>query len=182
MVVVAFAAVILLGTGLLSLPVATAGPERASLIEALFPSTSAVCVAGPIVVDTPGYWSAFGHGVILGLIQMGGFGIMTAASVLGRRGQPSEVLIQLPRSELDRLVASLQWLDGERMWGCIATTSGRVFADPVVLMDLAATPVELLAGVEFVPDDLGPPSNDLLDPFHPDHACVVLAQLRFASS
>ncbi len=82
-VVVAFAAAILLGTFLLSLPAATTGPGRATLLEALFTSTSAVCVTGLIVVDTPGYWSAFGHGVILGLIQLGGFGIMTAASVLG---------------------------------------------------------------------------------------------------
>jgi potassium uptake TrkH family protein len=82
-VVFGFAVVIALGAVLLSLPVATAGPQRATLLEALFTSTSAVCVTGLIVVDTPVYWSPFGHGVILGLIQLGGFGIMTAASVLG---------------------------------------------------------------------------------------------------
>lgn len=82
-VVFGFAVVIALGTVLLSLPIATAGPQRATLLEALFTSTSAVCVTGLIVVDTPVYWSPFGHGVILGLIQLGGFGIMTAASVLG---------------------------------------------------------------------------------------------------
>lgn len=82
-VVVGFAGVIALGTVLLSLPAATAAPGRASLLEALFTATSAVCVTGLIVVDTPTYWSPFGHGVILGMIQLGGFGIMTAASVLG---------------------------------------------------------------------------------------------------
>lgn len=82
-VVGGFVVVIGLGTLLLSLPAATVGPGRASLLEALFTSTSAVCVTGLIVVDTPTYWSGFGHGVILTLIQLGGFGIMTAASVLG---------------------------------------------------------------------------------------------------
>ena len=52
-------------------------------MEALFTSTSAVCVTGLTVVDTPTYWSGFGQAVILGLIQVGGFGIMTLASLLG---------------------------------------------------------------------------------------------------
>ena len=53
------------------------------MIVALFTSTSAVCVTGLVVVDTPSYWSTFGEGVILALIQVGGFGIMTLASLLG---------------------------------------------------------------------------------------------------
>src|SRR5690606_23334485 len=43
----------------------------------------AVCVTGLAVVDTPSYWSPFGEGVILALIQVGGFGIMTLASLVG---------------------------------------------------------------------------------------------------
>lgn len=77
-----FALVILVGTALLSLPAATAGPGAAPPLTALFTSTSAVCVTGLIVVDTPVYWSTFGQWVILGLIQIGGFGIMTLATVL----------------------------------------------------------------------------------------------------
>ena len=79
----AFAAGIAIGAILLALPVSRAGPGRASVLEAVFTSTSAVCVTGLIVVDTPVYWSAFGEVVILGLIQVGGFGIMTLASLLG---------------------------------------------------------------------------------------------------
>ena len=60
-----------------------AGPGGASLMQALFTSTSAVCVTGLTVVDTGTYWSGFGQAVILGLIQIGGFGIMTLASLLG---------------------------------------------------------------------------------------------------
>jgi potassium uptake TrkH family protein len=52
------------------------------LLEALFTSTSAVCVTGLVVVDTPVFWSGFGQAVILLLIQVGGFGIMTLASLL----------------------------------------------------------------------------------------------------
>ncbi len=79
-VVSGFASAVAVGTGLLMLPVAKAGPGGAGLVEALFTSTSAVCVTGLVVVDTPGYWTGFGQAVILGLIQVGGFGIMTFAS------------------------------------------------------------------------------------------------------
>jgi potassium uptake TrkH family protein len=72
-----------MGTVLLALPVARAGPGGASFLEALFTSTSAVCVTGLAIVDTPSYWSGFGEAVILALIQVGGFGIMTLASLLG---------------------------------------------------------------------------------------------------
>jgi trk system potassium uptake protein TrkH len=78
-----FAGAISIGTLLLLLPVAKAGPGGASVLEALFTATSAVCVTGLIVVDTPTYWSPFGQGVILGLIQLGGLGILVSASLLG---------------------------------------------------------------------------------------------------
>jgi trk system potassium uptake protein TrkH len=82
LIVIAFAGAILAGTVLLLLPFATEEGGRASFVTALFTSTSAVCVTGLIVVDTPTYWSGYGEGVILGLIQAGGLGIMTLASVL----------------------------------------------------------------------------------------------------
>ncbi|WP_199522106.1 TrkH family potassium uptake protein [Geodermatophilus marinus] len=78
----AFAGAVAVGTGLLSLPVATAGPGRASLLDALFTATSAVCVTGLVTVDTGTYWSAAGQVVVLLLIQVGGLGIMTLASLL----------------------------------------------------------------------------------------------------
>lgn len=81
-VVAAFAVAIAVGTAMLSLPVAKAGPGSATLLEALFTATSAVCVTGLVVVDTPTYWSAAGEAMIAGLIQMGGFGIMTMATLL----------------------------------------------------------------------------------------------------
>jgi trk system potassium uptake protein TrkH len=65
------------------LPFARSGPGGAPLLTALFTATSAVCVTGLIVVDTPTYWSGFGQFVILLLFQIGGFGIMTGATLLG---------------------------------------------------------------------------------------------------
>jgi trk system potassium uptake protein len=79
----AFAVAVAVGTGLLMLPIAREGPGSAPLLTALFTATSAVCVTGLIVVDTPVYWSGFGQVVILAMIQVGGFGIMTLASLVG---------------------------------------------------------------------------------------------------
>jgi trk system potassium uptake protein len=77
-----FATAITIGTGLLSLPLSTSSGVRADLLEALFTATSAVCVTGLVTVDTGTYWSGFGQGVILLLIQAGGLGIMTLASLV----------------------------------------------------------------------------------------------------
>ncbi len=82
LVVAAFAAAILVGTLLLLLPVARVGDEGASFLTALFTATSAVCVTGLVVVDTPTYWSPTGQVVIMALIQVGGFGIMALTSLL----------------------------------------------------------------------------------------------------
>lgn len=78
-----FLAVILLGTALLMLPAARAGAGSAPFITALFTATSAVSITGLAVVDTATYWSGFGRGVILVLFQLGGFGIMSGATLLG---------------------------------------------------------------------------------------------------
>jgi trk system potassium uptake protein TrkH len=83
LVVLAFLIGVGVGTALLALPAARTGPGRASMLEAVFTATSALCVTGLSVVDTPTHWSGFGEAVILGLIQVGGFGIMTLASLLG---------------------------------------------------------------------------------------------------
>lgn len=82
LVVAAFALGIGVGTALLALPIARAGPGGASGLEAVFTATSAICVTGLAIVDTPTHWSGFGEAVILALIQIGGFGIMTLASLL----------------------------------------------------------------------------------------------------
>ena len=80
--VTAFLTADLIGTLLLMLPVSRAGEGSAPFVTALFTATSAVCVTGLTVVDTATYWSHTGQAVILGLIQVGGFGIMTLASLV----------------------------------------------------------------------------------------------------
>ncbi|HEX8079976.1 MAG TPA: potassium transporter TrkG [Jatrophihabitans sp.] len=82
-IILAITGVTAVGTALLALPVAAAGPERASFWEALFTAASAVCVTGHLIVNTATYWSPFGHVVILVLFQIGGFGVMTMATLLG---------------------------------------------------------------------------------------------------
>ena len=77
-----FAVVILIGTLLLMLPFATNSGQSASFWDALFTSTSAVCVTGLIVQDTAVYWSGFGQAVILLLIQVGGMGVVTVAAAI----------------------------------------------------------------------------------------------------
>ncbi len=62
-------------------PAATRSGTGTNAIDALFTSTSAVCVTGKVVVDTVLHWSPFGQAVILVLIQAGGFGFMTSATL-----------------------------------------------------------------------------------------------------
>ncbi|MFC7734038.1 TrkH family potassium uptake protein [Actinomadura keratinilytica] len=80
-VVTGFGFAVAVGTLLLSLPAATEGDAPTRFLDALFTATSAVCVTGLVTVDTSAHWSLFGELVILGLIQAGGLGIMTLATV-----------------------------------------------------------------------------------------------------
>ena len=77
-----FTGVILLGGILLALPVSSAAGKFTNFIDALFTATSAVCVTGLIVVNTATHWSLFGKIVICLLIQIGGLGYMTMATLL----------------------------------------------------------------------------------------------------
>ncbi|MEO1445435.1 MAG: potassium transporter TrkG, partial [Cyanobacteria bacterium J06635_11] len=86
---IGFLALITVGTILLMLPISLASGEWNSPLTAFFTATSAVCVTGLIVVDTGTYFSSFGQGVVLTLIQLGGLGYMSATTLLllliGRR-------------------------------------------------------------------------------------------------
>jgi trk system potassium uptake protein TrkH len=82
LIALAFAAAIVVGTLVLWLPISSSDPGSAPFLTALFTSTSAVCVTGLVVVDTPTYWTEFGQAAIMLLIQVGGFGIMSLTSLL----------------------------------------------------------------------------------------------------
>jgi trk system potassium uptake protein TrkH len=75
-VALSFLATILLGTILLTFPSATQDGQGTTFVDALFTATSATCVTGLIVQDTPAYFTTFGQLIILTLIQLGGLGIM----------------------------------------------------------------------------------------------------------
>lgn len=101
----AFAAAIAVGTVLLWLPVARTDGTRPEFVDALFTATSSVCVTGLASVDTGTYWSTYGLVVILLLVQVGGLGIMTLASlvaiVLSRRlGFRAQLLAQAETNSL----------------------------------------------------------------------------------
>ena len=78
-IIIGFAGVILLGGLILMLPISSQGRVWTSFGDALFTATSAVCVTGLVVQDTATYWSAFGQGIILVMIQIGGIGVIAVA-------------------------------------------------------------------------------------------------------
>lgn len=89
MISASFAVVIAIGTLLLWLPISSKARVFTPLLDCLFTAASATCVTGLVVYDTYTHWSAFGHGVLLMLIQIGGLGLVTFTSffnlVVGRK-------------------------------------------------------------------------------------------------
>jgi len=81
-IALAFAALILLGACLLSLPAASRNGVSCGFRPALFTATSATCVTGLSLFDTWSQWSGFGQVVILALIEIGGLGFMSAATLI----------------------------------------------------------------------------------------------------
>lgn len=102
-----FAVIILVGTLLLSLPMAARSGESAGLFNAFFTATSATCVTGLVTVDTATTWSLFGQAVILLMIQLGGLGFMTVITLISlaahRRIGLSERLIIMSTLNLNDL-------------------------------------------------------------------------------
>ena len=78
-IIFGFLLVIFMGSFLLMLPISTKTGECTPFLDALFTSTSAVCVTGLVIHDTATYWSNFGQSVIILLIQIGGLGVITVA-------------------------------------------------------------------------------------------------------
>lgn len=84
-----FLAVILIGGTILTLPISSANGEYTNFLDALFTSTSAVCVTGLVTLDTGTHWSMFGQTIIMLLIEIGGLGFMSfttlIAIILGKK-------------------------------------------------------------------------------------------------
>lgn len=94
---IGFAIVILIGAILLSLPIASKSGVSTPFIDCIFTSTSAVCVTGLTTLNTAEYWTYFGKTVIICLIQIGGLGFMSFATllalILGKRITLKERLV-----------------------------------------------------------------------------------------
>jgi len=92
-----FAIVILIGAILLSLPISSQSGKITPFIDCIFTSTSAVCVTGLVTLDTGTYWTYFGKTVIMLLIETGGLGFMSVATLvffaLGKRISLKERLV-----------------------------------------------------------------------------------------
>ncbi len=94
-----YAVAIVLGSALLLLPAATAPGKRTTLLEASFTAVSALCITGLTTVDTATHWTATGQFIIMALIQVGGFGIMSLATIValvatGRIGLQGSLIAQ----------------------------------------------------------------------------------------
>lgn len=112
-----FASIILCGTLLLMLPAASQNGESCSFEDALFTATSATCVTGLVPFDTGSSWTTFGHIVILMMIEVGGLGFMSLASMvvlLLRRkvGLKQRMLMAqaLSLNEMDSVVKLQKWV------------------------------------------------------------------------
>ncbi len=81
-IIAGFLGAILIGTLLLVLPFSAKSGQWTAFDDALFTSTSAVCVTGLVVQDTATYWSGFGQVIILILIQIGGLGVISVAAFI----------------------------------------------------------------------------------------------------
>ena len=81
-IVLVFLALILTGAFLLMLPISSKSHTVTPFIDTLFTATSATCITGLVVYDTFVHWSIFGQLVILSLIQIGGLGFMTIATLI----------------------------------------------------------------------------------------------------
>ena len=134
-IILGFAGVILFGTLLLMLPVSSQSGQPTSIIDALFTSTSAVCVTGLIVFDTATYWSVFGQAVIIILIQIGGMGVITVASSIAMLSGKKITLMQ--RSTIQEALAAPKVGGIVRLTGFIIKTTliteiaGAVLMSPV---------------------------------------------------
>lgn len=122
-----FAAVILIGAGLLMLPLASASGRWTPFLDALFTATSAVCVTGLVVVDTASYWSGFGHAVILLLFQVGGVGFMISATAL--------ILLSRRRASIRERVLLREALGGGEL-GSVVTLARNVIVFTLIAESL----------------------------------------------
>ena len=138
-IIFGFAGTILFGTLLLMLPIASVANKFTGFSDALFTSTSAVCVTGLVIYDTATYWSMFGQLVILLLIQTGGLGVVTIAASIAIISGKKIGLMQ--RSTMQTAISASKVGGIVRLTGFILRTTllieitGAAFMAPVFCRD-----------------------------------------------
>lgn len=130
-IILGFAGLIITGTVLLSLPIATTRGIVTPLADCLFTATSATCVTGLVIYDTGTYWSVFGQVVILILIQIGGMGVITFAMLIA--------MISGRKIGLNRRSIMQSSVSAARLGGILKLT-GFIFSFTIV-MELAGAAV-----------------------------------------
>ena len=136
--ILGFAIIILIGAILLNLPISSRNGQSIGFIDALFTSTSAVCVTGLITVDTATHWSEFGHIIIIILIQVGGLGFMTIAT--------SFALIAKRKINLKEMLVIQESLNQLNLSGLIKLTKN-LLAITFIIEGIGA----LILSIEFIP-------------------------------
>ncbi len=117
-----FLGLILLGTGLLMLPASSRSGRGCDFLSALFTATSATCVTGLTPFDTFTQWSNLGQAVLLCLIQIGGLGFMSIASILfflirSRISMTKQMVMAqgLGDEDMSRIIDLQRWM----LWACL---------------------------------------------------------------
>ena len=137
--VIGFLIIIVIGSLLLSLPIASNNNQSLPYLDALFTATSAVCVTGLVVVNTYAHWTLFGKIVIISLIQIGGLGFMTLVSMIF-------VLLGKKITLKDRLVMQ-EALSQDTTAGVVRLT--KTIVKGTLLVEGAGA---LLLSIKFVPE------------------------------
>lgn len=146
--VIAFAMIIFLGAFLLNLPFASECGKSIGFIDALFTSTSAVCVTGLTVVNTAEYWTTFGKLVIIILIQMGGLGVMTMSAMiaflLGKRISLKTRVLIMEERNVDELQGVVKLTKSILVYTFIVELVGAIILSLVFVRDYG-----LVKGISF---------------------------------
>ena len=137
LIAIGFASVILLGAVLLCLPVSVKDGAHVSFIDALFTSTSAVCVTGLIAIDTADHFTAFGQGLVALLIQVGGLGVTSVGLMLaaGKRVSIKTRLLVKEALNVDSYKGMVRLIRSVLLMTLLFEAAGAILSYPVFSRD-----------------------------------------------
>lgn len=141
-ITLSFLFVILIGTLLLTTPLASANGTAASFADAMFTATSCVCVTGLVTVTTASHWSLFGHIIILLLIQIGGLGVVAIATIftmlLGKKLSLSSLMLLGDAFNLETMQGLVKFLRKVFLGTFLVEGTGALLYLPVFVPEFGA--------------------------------------------